>query len=126
MYDLALNASNDIYFEGGRLATITTRLAWQGQKLNIRLSWIKGEWYLDTRIGVPYYEKIWIKNPNRIVIQNLFAETALTIDGIVEVVRMDLDLVGSTRRLNVTNFQVRSDGLETPLTVPNPFILQSG
>ena len=48
------------------------------QRLRVYL----GEWFLNTQIGVPYYQQILVKNPNKGDVDGIFQNTILGTPGI--------------------------------------------
>ena len=49
------------------------------QNITIRLKLIQGEWFLNTQLGVPWFERIFVKNPDLsaidIIIKSVINET---------------------------------------------------
>lgn len=60
------------------------------QKLRIRLSFFKGEWYLNINKGLPYYEEIFVKNPNLSYIEDLIILEINTCPGVEELLEFNL------------------------------------
>lgn len=52
------------------------------QQIKITLGFWKGEWFLDTRQGVPYIERILVKNPNSSHIRQVLQEQIASVDGV--------------------------------------------
>lgn len=55
------------------------------QRLVARLHMFKGEWFLDTRQGLPYFQAIFVKNPNINLVASLFRRVILDTPGVLEV-----------------------------------------
>lgn len=55
------------------------------QRLRIRLMFFKGEWFLDQRQGMPYFEAILVKNPDITLVQSLFRRTILSTPGALSI-----------------------------------------
>jgi hypothetical protein len=55
------------------------------QKIRQRLLFILGEWILDTRLGVPWFEEILVKNPDLRLIQARIRDVILSVPGMVNV-----------------------------------------
>jgi hypothetical protein len=91
------------------------------QRLRIRYQFFLGEWFLDTREGIPYFEKILVKNPNRSEVIAILRQVAETTPGIAEVDRFDADFDTVNRELAV-DLWARSDTGE-PIQVSLPFII---
>lgn len=62
--------------------SLVTGIDYYVQKCRIKLQTFLGEWYLDTTVGVGYYETILVKNPNLTNVDNLLKLTVLEIEGI--------------------------------------------
>ena len=72
------------------------------QQLKIRLETIHGEWFLDTTVGVEYYEAIWVKNPNLTIINAIIKKVILTTEDIVEVMTFSSSLNAAERKLTIS------------------------
>ncbi len=101
MANLLLTLAGDLDFSNGGLQIVEgpDEIA---QKLFTRLQFFLGEWFLDQRQGIPYYEKILIKNPDLVIIQAIFREAILETPGVtslLDVIQTDLET--ATRKLSV-------------------------
>lgn len=116
-YDIALNiASNDLVIKNNDLILIDNaeRVA---QQVLITLRFWLGEWFLDTRQGVPYLEYVLVKNPNTNHIRQILAEKIQSVEGVNSIVSLDFDFRRITRELYV-NFEIDTDyGLVTERVV---------
>jgi hypothetical protein len=95
--------TNDIYVDSlgsTRLtATLTEEVA---QRLSATLKLFLGEWFLDTRLGLPYFRDVLIKNPDLSTIRSMF-QNAITADaGVESLVSLDLEFDSQARNLAVT------------------------
>ncbi len=80
------------------------------QRMRVRCRFFKGEWFLDTRIGVPYFDAILIKNPDTRVIETIFREVFLGTPGVARVPRMQA-AVNAAERKGIISFEaVLEDG----------------
>lgn len=52
------------------------------QQIKITLGFWKGEWFLNTPQGVPYLERILVKNPNASHIRQVLQEQIASVDGV--------------------------------------------
>jgi len=68
------------------------------QAVRIRLLWFFQEWRFSPGFGVPYWEDILIKNPNTARIRRIIREEVMSVDGVQDVVNMQMDINSSTRR----------------------------
>jgi hypothetical protein len=92
------------------------------QRIRVRFRFFLGEWFLDTRLGVPYYRDILIKNPDSILIGFIFRQVLLTTPGVKSVASFSASLERATRTLTVTFEAQLEDGTELR-AVAEPFII---
>lgn len=89
--------TGDLYVsETGAVALLSEYAATVRQRLAIRLQLFAGEWFLNTRLGVPYYRDALVKNPNFTVVRTLLRSTVLRDPDVVDVPRMEMSLLGRT------------------------------
>lgn len=116
-YDIALNiASNDLVIKNNDLILIDNaeRVA---QQVLITLRFWLGEWFLDTREGVPYLEYVLVKNPNMSHIRQILTEKIQSVEGVKRIISLDFDFRRVARELYV-DFEVDTNyGLITERAV---------
>jgi len=105
---------DDLYFVTGADAV--------AQHLKIRLRLIRGEWFLDTRVGIPYPSQVWVKNPNIGNIRGIYRSAIASTPGVEEIQRIDLTFDASTRELNLT-FSAKLEGETVARDFSEVFIL---
>lgn len=77
------------------------------QRLTQRLRTFLGEWFLDTSLGVPYYEEVLVKSPNgRLAEAAIKAEIRAT-PGVLDLLAFTFDVDKATRKGTI-EFKVRS------------------
>ncbi len=86
---------------GGKLVVITG-LDEIAQKIAISLQLVLGEWFLNLNEGIPYFERIFIKNPNPGTITSIFRRAILAVPGVRSVPTLTVDFTSATRALAVT------------------------
>lgn len=97
--DLLLGVeSHDLEMVGGD-AQMVASLA---QAIKIRLLFFKAEWFLDQEVGIPYFQDIFVKNPNLDQIEALFRQEIADTPGVVAVHDVDVELDRENRRLTIT------------------------
>jgi hypothetical protein len=105
MIDEALDGIVENSFTGKWDDTDVSGVDQVAQNITIRLKLIYGEWFLNTQLGVPWFEKVFIKNPDLsaidIIIKSVIAETP-EVTGIVAYVSS----INRARRSLVISFQV--------------------
>lgn len=98
MLDLALNAkTHDLTLDGDILFIDNAERV--AQQIKIQLLTFLGEWFLDVTHGVPYLDYVLIKNPNFTLIRELFREQILKVDGVSNLVSIDIDFESDTRKM---------------------------
>lgn len=99
--DIKADASNDLVLTDGALTLVDDDAA-IAQHLRIRLRFFKGENFLDPSEGVPYYERVLIKNPSIVLITSLFKRIIRETPGIVEILTFAVGYDPATRSLSLS------------------------
>lgn len=89
------------------------------QNLNIRLRFFLGEWYLDTTVGVPYYQFFFVKNPNQIQVETFLKDEIIATPGVTELTDFDSDFNGKNRKFSV-KFSALTESGETAIEATLP------
>lgn len=77
MFDIQLNSDGDIAIsENGDVSTTES----VRQAVMIRLRWIYDEWRLGPEFGFPWFEEVFVKNPNTIKIRTLVKEEIMKVE----------------------------------------------
>lgn len=92
------------------------------QKIQNRLLFFKGEWFLDQREGTPWFESILVKSPDIGAIRSILRNVIAGTDGVAGVERVGLDFDRSARTLTVSFAAQLTDG--TLLERDLPFIVE--
>ena len=99
--DLAMNiATDDLVVRDGDLMLIDNaeRVA---QQILITLRFWLGEWFLDVKDGIPYFEYVLVKSPNLTHIRQIFMEAIENVEGVRRVNEMTLAFDVRNRNLRV-------------------------
>ena len=72
------------------------------QAVTIALEFFLGEWFLDQSVGVPWFQDIFIKNPNSAAIQAIIRTAILAVDGITSVSSVTISTTPQTRGVTIT------------------------
>lgn len=104
-------------------ASIVTGATEKAQKITNRLRFFEGEWFLDTRLGVPYYRVVLIKNPDLEIVKRLLRRAILSVPGIADVVELALTLDAATRNLDYEFRAVDDEGVLIEGGSKDPFIV---
>ena len=91
------------------------------QQIKIRLNFFLGEWFLDRRQGMPYVERILVKNPSSAAVKAIFRRAILTVPGVIDVTEIDFTVdAGRTIRLS---FKATLDNSGDPLIFDREFVI---
>jgi hypothetical protein len=121
MTTLKLTAAGDMETTGGLV--LESDLGEEtAQRLRTKFRFFLGEWALNPRVGMPYFQTILgIKNPDLSLVRAVFRRAILDDEGIASVGPIDLDFTTSARALSVSFEAQLIDG--TPLTFAD-FVLE--
>ena len=99
MKDLLLTRDGDLYINPATGdIEITDSVE---QAIRIRLLWFYNEWRLGPEHGIPYYEEILVKGPNKLRIRQLFREAILSVAEVESVEELSADITPE-RKLFIT------------------------
>lgn len=99
--DLVLTATDVLIAKG------TTAIA---QSLLQRLRTFRGEWFLDTTLGVPFHEVVFAKGVNLQVVRSILRRIILETPGISSASDLVLDYDNARRMLSVTFSATTDEG----------------
>lgn len=80
------------------------------QFLAQRLAAFRGEWVFDLDEGVPYFENVFVKAPDPVILEGLFKDRILSTPGIIGLDEFDLVLNTATRELSLEFLAQSTDG----------------
>lgn len=72
------------------------------QQLVTALRSFTNDWFANLDDGLPYFQDILVKNPDRITVIGLYRSAILSVDGVVGVEDFDYDFDASARELTVS------------------------
>ncbi len=121
MSDFKLDAFGELDLSSDDLVFVTGADA-VAQHLKIRLRFVQGEWFLDQRVGLPYFTQIWVKNPNLAAIQSVFRRAIITTPGVDVLERIDQEFDSATRQLEI-DFSAKLEGEDVARDFTEVFIL---
>ena len=81
------------------------------QHLSQRLKTFLNEWFLDNRIGIPYFEHVLKKNFDPVVVDTVFKKEIIDTPGVLELLSFNADLDNSERTLNIAFKARTSEGI---------------
>ena len=79
MVDIKLGADGDIEVSLVGDISLTESVR---QAILIRLRWIYDEWRLGPELGFPWFENVFVKNPNTVKIRSLIRNEIMQVDGV--------------------------------------------
>lgn len=128
-HDLYIDGSDFVLFGGAAVdgADYSAEVA-QGIVCALRL--IRGEWYLDQRIGTPWHERILGKAgvvAGESTVEGIFRRVVLTVPGVAAVERCEVTIHRATSHLSV-ELDATTD-LSTTITIARldlPMIVRMG
>ena len=117
--DLLLNEdTNDLVFINGACPVTQKLTDVVSQRLKITLYTFLGEWFLDTDIGVPYFQQIFGKVRSKSTVDLIFQRVIANDPDVIEILSFESDLAANTRGYSMT-FQVRvaDNTASLPITI---------
>jgi hypothetical protein len=124
---LLQTASGDLDFSAHNLTLVTDEDTSIAQKLTNRFQLFLGEWFLDTRVGVPWFQNILgLKNPDMASVGQLLARVITQTPGVASIQSSQLNFISTTRQL-LANFVVQTQaGAVLTGGMGQPFIVTKG
>ncbi len=86
------------------------------QRLKQRILTILGEWFLDTEIGLPWFQEFSEKGVDLDRVRALIIQQIVETEGVTDLVEFNLELNKRTRRLQVS-FRVLAVGSSVDLEI---------
>lgn len=117
--DLKLDGNGDLAIENNDLVLLSGLEA-IAQGCLIRLKFFKGEWFLDTRLGTPWFQSILGEKPRTNVVSQIIRKVILGTPGILTITNFNPDFDSATRTFSIV---FRADTTEGPLDFSEEFII---
>lgn len=102
--DLLFDKDGDLVIKNGDLKLTENKTVIQ-QQIKRALLTLKGEWFLNKDLGIPYYQEILGQKNSIDTIKDIFVAAIQRIDGVKELVTLNLHLDNLKRSLSI-NFTV--------------------
>ena len=109
MADIRLTSTGDIDIVNNDMV-LTSGAEAVAQGVSIRLQTFQGEFFLDTRIGMPYFQKILGEKPRIHVLKDIFREAILKEPGVDSIQNLTITYTGADRTLGVSFYGITIDG----------------
>lgn len=104
MKDILLDENGDIAItKEGDLSIVESPI----QAAMIKLKWFFGEWLYDPEKGIPWFEYVFLKNPNMAYIKSLLVEQMMEIEEVVSVPCLDI-IFDTVKRSAVIRFEIQT------------------
>jgi hypothetical protein len=101
---LKISIDGDLDISSKSLALTTTLIEYVGQRLTQRLRFFLGEWFLDVRLGIPYFRYAFVKKPDTALLASIFARIIRGTAG-VSALRSISVKVDSKTRIGTVEFE---------------------
>lgn len=92
--------ASDLRLVDGQIVLVTKREAIR-QDLQIRLRWFKGEWFLDFRLGVPWFQDLLGQPVTDELVERVLRRVILTTPGVVAITRFILTRDNAEREATI-------------------------
>lgn len=92
-------------------------------RLTSRLRFFKSEWFLDLRQGMPYYEAVFVKNPDVSLVQSIFRRAILATPGVQSIARMATSFDRGARSFTIDPLEIVLTGGVVFRAQPDEFIV---
>ena len=79
--DILLTRDGDLHIDEWGDIKLTDSVR---QAVRIRLQWFFNEWRFAPEYGVPYFEDVFIKNPDLLRIRRIVRDEAMSVEGVLE------------------------------------------
>jgi len=120
--DIALGTgTHDLDIVNGDLYLVSDLDA-TAQRLKIKLQFFLGEWFLDENVGIPFYESVFLKNPNLAVINAIFRRAILSDEAVITINQFDFTFHDSLRSGSLT---FKANTIDGGLTFINEMVIPS-
>jgi hypothetical protein len=107
MRDLKLDQEGDLMISEFDLR-LTTDSEIVEQRIRQALLTFKGEWFLNTQLGIPYYESILEEKNSLQAIKAILVDAIKKVEGVKELTKFEIKYDNDSRALAV-NFNVMDD-----------------
>jgi uncharacterized protein (DUF2164 family) len=73
------------------LRVTSTLSEFVSQKIENKLMFFKAEWFLNFELGIPYFDNIFVKNPDINLINTIFIREIRSIEEIIEIIKFETE-----------------------------------
>ena len=72
------------------------------QSIIQRFRTFAGEWFLDTSLGIPYFQNVLVKNPNLTLIESYFKNELWAVPGVLSIITFSLNFDPVARTISIS------------------------
>lgn len=101
MLDLKLDSSRDLAIETFDVAGVAGADE-VAQRIGTRLRLFRGEWFLDTTAGTPWYDTVLVQDPDPAAIEAAIKDAIRAVEEVEEILAFDMDFDRGKRRIDVS------------------------
>ncbi len=113
----------DLALDEAGLEVVHTSLADEvAQRLNVRLRFFRGEWFLNLLEGTPYYQQILVKAPSDRIIRTVFTAVILGTEGVLSLRSLEYT-ISAQRELSLVFEAQLQDGSTFSTSDYPPFVV---
>lgn len=113
-FQLETDATSEFYGDlkiTNNSLTLTTGLEAIRQHLQVRFQMFFGEWFLDTEVGVPWFQDVLQKQSSFTVVSEILKGVALDTPGILQLLKFNFDYVAATREITLEIQCLSTEGI---------------
>lgn len=108
--NINLSSDNDIQTIDAELP-FTTGIEEIRQLTGQVLRSVKGDWFLNLDLGLPYYQTIFRKSTTLSAIEGVYLHAIADIPGILELLEFSMSFEPTTREIDITFRALTTDGV---------------
>lgn len=116
--------AHDLSLDAGTVEVVTDLAEEVAQRLRIRLQFFKGEWFLDTREGIPYFQTVLVKGTSEQTIRAIFSQVVRSTAGILSLDTLTTSFAPPSRTLSLDFTATLEDGRTFTSSDFGPFIVE--
>lgn len=124
--DIKLDSVGDIHVGASGMELIGG-IDGVAQLVRIAIKLFRGEWFLNTEVGVPWYQRILGQKPTQAEVRAALLEEIKGIPGVLDVPQLSVAFDGTTRRMTATwVVRVKFDDTDPELSTQETTEIGSG
>lgn len=102
----AQTTAGDLDISSGNLRVVSDLATVTATKLSNLFGLFKGEWFADAREGMPYFQYVFIQNPDLGVCGSIFRQAIMSAPGVDNVISANIDFISNLRQMRAV-FTIR-------------------